>query len=202
MLAHPLNAFLDSRAALTRAAVRGHGTVDLAPTRDCDSLIATFAMFIARLARATQFELALTEARTTLRSATLRIRLDRTATVAAMHCEVDAALAQARAELTASRNVPPLPVGIALVTRLDDPLPAARLLTLVLSQAGAARWHFDQEAFSRAQIHALADRFTALLEIRATARWIHAPVPGAPIEVLRASKVSPAAPAYSSSPGA
>lgn len=181
MLAYP-NTALEPRATITRAP-RGHGTFDLAPTRDCDSLIATFAMFIARLSRCTQFDLAFTEARPSLRSATLRIRLDPTATVAAMHCEIDAALARARAELVAARSAPPFPVGIALVTRLDDALPASRLLTLVLSQAGAARWHFDQEAFSRAHIHALADRFTALLELRATTKWSRAPVSGAPLRV-------------------
>lgn len=154
---------------------------ELAPTRDCDSLIATFAMFVARLARSTRVDLAFFESTSIRGSATLQVQLDPAATVAAMHIVVDAALARARAELTAPPTAPALPVGISVVSRLDDAAPTARLLTLVLSEKGAARWRFDPDAFSRVHVHSLADRFTALLSARATSRWSRAPIAGVPL---------------------
>lgn len=181
MLHHSQDASLHSSVVVTHS-IGNYDTVDLAPTRDTDSLIATFVMFVARLARCTTFDLDLTEAYTTPRSSVLRIQLDAAATVAAMHAEVDAALDRARAELSPSWKTPPLPVGVVLVNRLADPLPATRMLTLVLSTTGAARWHYDVEAFSRDHIHSLAQRFTRLIELRANARWSRASVPGAPLE--------------------
>lgn len=151
---------------------------DLAPTRDRDSLIATFAMFIARLSRCTRFDLAFYDAGSVAGAATLQVQLDSSGTVADMHIVVDAALARARAALKVPHTAAPLPVGISLVASLDDDAPTAHLLTLVIAESGATRWRFDPDAFSRAHIHALADHFTGLLSARATSLWTRAPIAG------------------------
>lgn len=172
MFAHSTDSFLSPRDP---PVVGTDGSLDLAPARDGDALVTTFTLFVGRVARCTRFDLTYADAAVPEVSAVLHVRLDPDATVAQMRPVVSAAVARARAALDEQHPGARLPVGIARVARLEQTVRTARLLTLVLSRAGEARWRYDPDAFSREHIRALAARFAQFRTARSNRRWSAVP---------------------------
>jgi natural product biosynthesis luciferase-like monooxygenase protein len=166
---------------------RCHESLALDARGDRDVIARAFALYVARLAGQSRFDLAYREAGRVGAPAgldgfvaprvPLRVRLERTATVE----EADAALAreieQVRKRAGHARDVMArhpqlrsgargglgLDIGIELVDRLEDRLPAAGDLTLVLSARGESLWVHDATALTSRQVATMARQFNGIL---------------------------------------
>lgn len=172
----------------------------LAVQGDAESVLATFALFAARLAGRPSFDLAYREpgavgADENLQAlvsaaAPLRVKADADATLSAAREALakelgwmrerrgfvrDAALR--RPSLKGLHGRPfRLPVGIELVDRLDDAIHVGTDLTLVLTRDGQATWDFDATILDAERVATMAKQFASMLSADAAERWVSVPL--------------------------
>jgi natural product biosynthesis luciferase-like monooxygenase protein len=167
----------------------------LTPSRDRDSVAASFAIFMARLSGRSRFDITFTEPNQVDPTGTLgafvsttlplRVDLGDATTVAEAHIAMSRAFEWVRHRVGYPRDLAArqpglrhmagaplsMPVGIALVDHLED-FPVSRAaLTLVIARDGTTCWDYDTSRISTARVELMCRQFTAALAADARTEW-------------------------------
>jgi natural product biosynthesis luciferase-like monooxygenase protein len=172
----------------------------LQPSAERDALVASFALFVGRLAGRTTFDVGFREAGVVGAPAgldalvaarvPLRIALDGELTVDEARDHVRKALAWARKRVGFARDAAlrrpalkrlagrpfALPVGVELVETLADATGAGADLTLAVARDGGAAWIFDATVLPPERVVAMAAQFSAIVSTSGAAPWTTLPL--------------------------
>jgi len=187
---------------LTAAAAR-HETLALPKVPDRDTVVQSFALFLARLTGRSSFDLAFRDAALSSLAdvapvvasliaprVPLRVALDPSSSTAAARTALAEEMDRVRkrvgfatdiaARRPALRHLAGRPfslaVGVELVESLEDRLPAQGDLTLVVARDGACCWVYDASILTEAQVATMARQFAAVRDAAATGEWAALPL--------------------------